>query len=112
MRRSKIRQLRCYGYKFVVEANNTEYAQGFIVTVCSVRNGNDYTNMPTQSFQFNLPQERFYSPYKTLMVTPLILGMIADNPGCTNIIEKCRAASGGMEIGIRELAGRMGHVKY
>jgi len=27
-------------------------------------------------------------------------------------IEKCGAASGGMEIGIRELAGRMGQVKY
>ena len=82
--RSEIRQLRCYGYKFVVEANNTEYAQGFVVTVCSVRNGDDYTNMPTHANQYNVPQERYYSPYKKAMVAPLILTMIADNPGCTN----------------------------
>ena len=49
--RSEIRQLRCYGYMFVVEANNTEYAHGFVVTVCSMPNGDDYTNMPQQSFQ-------------------------------------------------------------
>ncbi len=34
---SKIRQIRCYGFMFVVEANNTEFAQGFCVMVCSVR---------------------------------------------------------------------------
>ena len=82
--RSEIRQLRCYGYKFVVEANNTEYAQGFIVTVCSVRSGDDFSNMPTHANQFNVPQQRYYSPYKTSMVTPLIVAMMADNPGCTN----------------------------
>jgi hypothetical protein len=82
--RSEIRQLRCYVYKFVVEANNTEYAQGFVVTVCSVRNGDDCTNMPQQSFQYNIQQEKYYSPFKTSMVAPLILGMIADNPGCSN----------------------------
>ena len=82
--RSEIRQLRCYGYKFVVEANNTEYAQGFVVTVCSVRSGDDYSNMPTHANQYNVPQDRYYSPYKTSMVAPLIVAIIADNPGCTN----------------------------
>jgi hypothetical protein len=82
--RSEIRQLRCYGYNFVVEANNTEYAQGFVVTVCSVRNGDDYSNIPTHANQYNVPQDRYYSPYKTSMVAPLNVAMIADNPGCTN----------------------------
>ena len=82
--RSEIRQLRCYGYKFVVEANNTEYAQGFVVTVCSVRSGDDYSNMRTHANQYNVPQERYYSPYRTSMVAPLIVAIIADNPGCTN----------------------------
>jgi len=82
--RSEIRQLRCYGYKFVVEANNTEYAQGFVVTVCSVRSGDDYSNMRTHANQYNVPQDRYYSPYRTSMVAPLIVAIIADNPGCTN----------------------------
>ena len=82
--RSEIRQLLCYGYKFVVEANNTEYAQGFVVTVCSVRSGDDYSNMRTHANQYNVPQERYYSPYRTSMVAPLIVAIIADNPGCTN----------------------------
>jgi hypothetical protein len=82
--RSKICQFQCYGYLFVVEANNTEYAQGFCVTVCSVQHGNDYTNLPQNAGQYNVPLEKYYSPFKTAMVVPLILGMITDNPGCTN----------------------------
>jgi hypothetical protein len=100
--RSEIRQLRCYGYKFVVEANNTEYAHGFVVTVCSVRNGDDYTNMPQQSFQYNSPQEKYYSPFKTSMVVPLILGMIADNPGCTNKMLRCFLKTYGNEYAFTE----------
>ncbi len=73
----------------MVEANNTEYAHGFVITVCSVRNGDDHTNMPQQSFQYNRPQERYYSPFKTAMFVPLILGMIANNPGCTNKMLWC-----------------------
>jgi hypothetical protein len=82
--RSEIRQIRCYGYLFVVEANNTEYTQGFCVTVCSVRHGDDYTNLPHNAAKYNVPLEKYCSPFKTAMVVPLILGMIADNPGCTN----------------------------
>ena len=68
----------------MVEANNTEYAHGFCVTVCSVRHGDDYTNLPQNAGQYNVPLEKYYSPFKTAMVVPLILGMITDNPGCTN----------------------------
>ena len=82
--RSKIRQIRCYGFLFVVEANNTEYAQGFSVTVCSVRHGDDYSNLPQAAAKYNVPLEKYCSPFKTAMVVPLILGVIADNPGCTN----------------------------
>ena len=68
----------------MVEANNTEFAQGFCVTVCSVRHGNDYTNLPQNAGQYNVPLEKYCSPFKTAMVVTLILGMIVDNPGCMN----------------------------
>ena len=68
----------------MVEANNTEYAQGFSVTVCSVRHGDDYSNLPQAAAKYNVPLEKYCSPFKTAMVVPLILGMIADNPGCTD----------------------------
>jgi hypothetical protein len=79
--RSKIRQIRCYGFLFVVEANNTEYAQGFCMMVCSVRHDDDYSNLPQNAAKYNVPLEKYCSPFKTAMVVPLILGMIADNPG-------------------------------
>ena len=82
--RSEIRQLRCYGFCFVVEANNRESEQGFIVTVCSVRPGDDYSNIPPAAARFNIPLDRYFTPFKTVMLVPLILGLIADNPGCTN----------------------------
>ncbi len=69
---------------FVVEANNTEFAQGFCVTVCSVQHGDDYSNLPQNAARYNVPLEKYCSPFKTAMVIPLILSMIADNPGCTN----------------------------
>ena len=43
--RSKVRQVRCYGHMFVVEANNTDSSNGFMVTACSVRHGDDYSNL-------------------------------------------------------------------
>jgi hypothetical protein len=46
--RCEIRQLRCYGYNFAVEANNREYEHGFIVTLCCVRLGDDYTSFLRQ----------------------------------------------------------------
>ena len=62
----------------------------------------DYTNMPQQSFQFNHPQERYYSPFKTAMVVLLILGMIANNPGCTNKILRCFLKTYGNEYAFTE----------
>jgi hypothetical protein len=34
--------------------------------------------------RYNVPLKKYCSPFKTATVVPLILGMIADNPGCTN----------------------------
>ncbi len=69
---------------FVVEANNTEFAQGFCVMVCSVQHGDDYLNLPQNAARYNIALEKYCSPFKTAMVVPLILSTIADNPGCTN----------------------------
>ena len=69
---------------FVVEANNTEFAQGFCMMVCSVQHGDDYSNLPQNATRYNVPLEKYCSPFKTAMVVPLILSIIADNPGCTN----------------------------
>ncbi len=83
--RSKVRQLRCYRHMFVVEANNTKSSNGFMVTmVCSVQHGDDYLNLPQQLKKYNVAQEKYASPFKSAMVVPVILGLIADNPSCTN----------------------------
>ncbi len=55
-----------------------------MVTVCSVRHGDDYLNLPQQLEKYNVEQEKYSSPFKSAMVVPVILGLIADNPGCTN----------------------------
>jgi hypothetical protein len=68
----------------VVEANNTDSANGFMVTVCSVRHGDDYSNLPQQLKKYNVEQEKHSSPFKSAMVVPVILGLIADDLGCTN----------------------------
>jgi hypothetical protein len=34
--------------------------------------------------KYNVEQEKYTKPYKRAMVVPVILGLIADNPGCTN----------------------------
>jgi hypothetical protein len=55
------------------------------VTVCSVRHGDDYLNLPQNAAKYNITLNKYCSPFKTAMVVPLlILSMIADNPGCTN----------------------------
>ena len=71
--RSEIRQLCCYGFCFIVEANNREYQQGFIVTVCSVQLGDDFSNIPPAAAKFNIPLARYFTPFKTVMLVPLIL---------------------------------------
>ncbi len=69
---------------FVVKAYYTDSAHGFMVTLCSVRHDDDYSNLPPQIKKYNVEQEKHSSPFKSAMVVPVILGLIADNPGCTN----------------------------
>jgi hypothetical protein len=82
--RSKVRQVQCYGHMFLVAANNTDSSNGFMVTACSVRHGDNYSNLRQQVEKYNVEQEKHCSPFKSAMVVPVILGLILDNPGCTN----------------------------
>jgi hypothetical protein len=82
--RSKVHQVQCYGHMFVVEANNTNSSNGFMVTTCSVRHGDNYSNLRQKLEKYNVDQEKRCSPFKSAMVVPVILGLISDNPGCTN----------------------------
>ncbi len=82
--RSEVRQVQCYGHMFVVKANNTDSSNGFMVTACSVRHGDDYSNLQQQLEKYNVEQEKHCSPFKSAMVVPVILGLISDNPGFTN----------------------------
>ncbi len=68
----------------MVEANNTDSSNGFMVTTCSVRHGDDYSNLQQHLEKYNVEQEKHCSPFKSAMVVPVILGLISDNPGCTN----------------------------
>jgi hypothetical protein len=70
---------------FVVEANNTDSSNGFMVTACSVRHGDNYSNLRQQVEKYNVEQEKHCSPFKSAMVVPVILGLNSDNPGCTNM---------------------------
>ena len=40
--RSKVRQYKAYGEMFAVEANNNEMTNGFYVSICSARDGDDF----------------------------------------------------------------------
>ncbi len=55
-----------------------------MITVCSVWHGDDYSNLPQQLEKYNVAQVKYSSLFKSAMVVPVILGLIADNPGCTN----------------------------
>jgi hypothetical protein len=79
---SKVRQLRCYGKNFAVKANNTEHTQGFLVSVCSVREGDNFTTLNLD--KYNNVKEREQMPFKTVMIVPLILRIVAENPEVTN----------------------------
>jgi hypothetical protein len=112
---SEVRQLRCYGHMFVVEANNKRLsANGFMVTVCSVRHGDDYSNLPPQIEKYNVEQSKHSSPFKSAMVVPVILGMIADNLGCTNKTLRGYLKAYGKEYALtdsilQELGLQLGH---
>jgi hypothetical protein len=40
--------------------------------------------LPQQLEKYNVAQVKYSSLFKSAMVVPVILGLIADNPGCTN----------------------------
>ncbi len=44
-----MRQYKAYGERFAVEANNNEATNGFYVSVCSVRDGDDFTGLGGKS---------------------------------------------------------------
>jgi hypothetical protein len=80
--RSKVSQLRCYGKKFAVEANNTEHTEGFLVSVCDVREGDDFATLNLD--KYNNVKEREQMPFKTVMIVPLIIRIVAENPAVMN----------------------------
>jgi hypothetical protein len=80
--RSKVCQLRCYGKKFAVKANNNEHTQGFLVSVCSVREGDDFATLNLD--KYNNVKEREQTPFKTVMIVPLIIRIVAKNLAVTN----------------------------
>ncbi len=75
-------QLRCYGKKFAVEANNNEHTEGFLVSVCSIREGDDFATLNLD--KYNNAKEREQTPFKTVMIVPLIIRIVAENPAVTN----------------------------
>ncbi len=79
---SKVRQLRCYGKKFAVEANNNEHTQGFLVSVCSIWEGDNFATLNLD--KYNNAKEREQTPFKTVMIVPLIIRIVAENPAVTN----------------------------
>jgi len=101
--RSEVRQVRCYGHMSGVEANNTNPSNGFLVTACSVRHGDDYSNLWQQVKKYNVEQEKHYSPFKSAMVVPVIVGLISDNPGCTNKTLRGYFKAYGKEYALTEL---------
>jgi hypothetical protein len=79
---SKVRQLRCYGKKFAVEANNTEHTEGFLVSVCSIWEGDDFATLNLD--KYNNAKEREQMLFKTVIIVPLIIRIVAENPAVTN----------------------------
>ena len=99
--RSEVRQLRCYGKKFAVKANNTEHTQGFLVSVCSVWEGDDFTTLNLD--KYNNAKEREQTPFKAVMIVPLIIRIVAENPGVTNKTLRGLLNSYGREYALMEL---------
>ncbi len=95
-----MRQLRCYGKKFAVEANNNEHTQGFLVSVCSVREGDDFATMNLD--KYNNAKEREQTPFKTVMIVPLIIRIVAENPAVTNKTLRVFLNSYGREYALTE----------
>ena len=60
--------------------------------------------MVTMHFEkYNVEQEKHCSPFKSAMVVPVILGLISDNPGCTNKTLQGYLKAYGKEYALTEL---------
>jgi hypothetical protein len=99
--RSKVRQLRCYGKKFAVEANNTEHTEGFLGSVCSVWEGDDFATLNLD--KYNNAKEREQMPFKTVMIVPLIIRIVAENAAVTNKTLRGYLKSYGRDYALTEL---------
>ena len=53
--------------------------------------------------KYNVEQEKHYSPFKSAMVVPVIVGLISDNPGCTNKTLRGYFKAYGKEYALTEL---------
>jgi hypothetical protein len=79
--RSKVRQYKAYGERFAVKARNNEMTNGFFVSVCSVRDGDDFSGLDGKA---NLNSEKGKTPFTTSMIVPLVLKVVAVDPAVTN----------------------------
>jgi hypothetical protein len=81
--RSEVRQYKAYGNMFAVEANNNETTNGFCVSICSVREGDEYSGLVDTS-AYDTSKEKGKTPFTTEFIVPLILRVVAENPSVTN----------------------------
>ena len=80
--RSEVQQYKVYGEMFAVEANNNEMTNGFYVSICSVRDGDDFSGLDTG--KVDSKGEKGKTPFTTAMIVPLILHVVAVDPAVTN----------------------------
>jgi hypothetical protein len=79
---NEVRQYKAYGEMFAVEANNNEMTNGFYVSICSVRDGDDFSGLDTG--KVDSKGEKGKTPFTTAMIVPLILHVVAVDPAVTN----------------------------
>ena len=79
---SEVRQYNVYGKMFAVEANNIEMTNGYYVNMCSVSDGDDFSQLDTS--QYDSKEKKRKTPFTTAMTVPLILRVIAVDPSVTN----------------------------
>ena len=82
--RSEVRQYKAYGNMFAVEANNNETTNGFCVSICSVREGDEYSGLVDTTSAYDTSKEKGKTPFTTEFIVPLILRVVAENPAVTN----------------------------
>ena len=67
---------------FAVEANNNDTTNWFYVSICSVREGDDFLGLDTSKYDSS--KEKGKTPFSTSMLVPLILPVVAKDPSVTN----------------------------